>query len=167
MPISGDYLNISSRVPSEGAPPRPPPQSLIRERSPIPWALLQVPQMGPLWKEMPVSRAISTYPSGSQARKPSLQVPFTELPQRGTPHLQRSFQPYLEVPGRWAYSRLLIWAPIKRDAYPQSLPFITFRACSKGALPPGPPNRAPTERDAPSPETPYNNLSELPVNGPP
>jgi len=35
---------------------------------------------GPLWKEMPVSRAFSTYPSGSPAREPSLHVPLTELP---------------------------------------------------------------------------------------
>jgi len=33
--------------------------------------------------------------------------------------------------------------------------------------PPGSTNRAPIERDAPSPETPYNNLSEFPINGPP
>ena len=32
MPVSGDFVNISSRVPSEGAPPRPPPRSLFRER---------------------------------------------------------------------------------------------------------------------------------------
>jgi len=38
MPIPGDNLNISSRVPREGAPPpsRPPQQNLFRERSPIP-----------------------------------------------------------------------------------------------------------------------------------
>ena len=35
---------------------------------------------GPLWKEMPVSRAFGTYPPGSPAREPSLHVPFTELP---------------------------------------------------------------------------------------
>jgi len=40
--------------------------------------------MGLLWKEMSVSRAFSTYPSGSPAREPSFQVPFTELPQRET-----------------------------------------------------------------------------------
>jgi len=38
--------------------------------------------MGPLWKEMPVSRAFSAYPLGSPARELFLQVPFTELPQR-------------------------------------------------------------------------------------
>jgi len=54
-----------------------------------------------------------------------------------------------------------------RDAHPQSLPFIPFRDPSKGAPPPGSPNTAPIERDALSPETPYNNLSEFPVSGPP
>jgi len=63
-------------------------------------ALLQLPQMGPLWKEMPVSRAFITYPSGSPARDPSLQVPFTELRQREILHLQSPFQPYLKVPCR-------------------------------------------------------------------
>jgi len=114
---------------------------------------------------MKVSRAFSTYPSGSPARKPSLQVPFTELPQRETPHLLSPFQPYLKVPDRQAHSRLPNYAPIKWDAQPQSLPFTTFGMPSKGALPPGSPNRAPIERDAPSPETPYDNLSEFPVYG--
>ena len=110
---------------------------------------------GPLWKDT-VYRAFSTYPSGSQAREPSLQVSFTELPQRETLHLQSPFQPYLKVPGRWAHSRLLNWAPVKRDAHPQSLPFITFRSPSKDALSPGSPNRVPIERGAPFPEPPYN-----------
>jgi len=114
---------------------------------------------------MPVSRAFSTYPSRSPARKSSLQVPFTELPQRETPHLQSPFQPHLKVPDRQAHSILPNCTLIKRDAHPQSLPFITFGTPSKGALPPGSPNRAPIERDAPSPETPYDNLSEFPVNG--
>jgi len=110
---------------------------------------------------VPISRAFSKYPSGSPARKLSLQVPFRELPQRETPHLQSPFQPYLKVPDRQAHSRLPNYAPIKLDAHPQSLPFITFRASSKGALPPGSPNRAPRSRD------PYGNLSEFPVNGHP
>jgi len=99
MPISGDFLSISSRVPSsEGAPPRPlhgasleiddpspePPHPALKV--PVRWALLQVPQTGLLWKEMPISKAFSTYPSGSPGREPSLQVPFTEFPQRDTPH---------------------------------------------------------------------------------
>ena len=81
MPASGDFLNISSRIPSEGAPLEAPsteplqremlhPQSPLHPALKVPSrrALLQVPQMGPLWKEMPVSRAFSTYPSGSLAR---------------------------------------------------------------------------------------------------
>jgi len=59
--------------------------------------------------------------------------------------------------------------PIKRDAHPQSLPFVTFRAPSKGAPPLGSPNRPSIERerDAPFPKPPYNYLSEFPDNGPP
>jgi len=47
---------------------------------------------------MPLSRAFSKYPSGSQAREPFPQVPFRELPQRETLLLQSPFQPYLKVP---------------------------------------------------------------------
>jgi len=56
--------------PVKELPPRPPPQSLVKGRDasstepPLPslkvpgrWALLQFPQTGPLWKEMPISRA--------------------------------------------------------------------------------------------------------------
>ena len=73
---------------------KPHPQSPFQPSLKVPGrrALLQVPQRkGPLWKEMPVSRAFSAYPSGSPARKPSLQVPFTELPQRETPHNVRCY----------------------------------------------------------------------------
>jgi len=104
MPISGDYLNISSRVPSEGAPPKatsteprqretPHPQSPLYPSLKVPGrrSLLQVPLTGPLWKEMLVSRAFSTYPPESPAKKPSHQVPFTELPQRETRHLHSPF----------------------------------------------------------------------------
>jgi len=55
-------------------------------------------KLGP-WKEIPISRA-SIYPSGFPARNPSLNVPFTELPQKQTLHFKRTFQPYLKVPGR-------------------------------------------------------------------
>jgi hypothetical protein len=72
------------------------PQSSLHPFLKVPCrqALLQVPQTGSLWKEMPISRAFSTYPSGSPAREPSLQVPFTELPQRETLLPQSPFQPY-------------------------------------------------------------------------
>jgi hypothetical protein len=135
----------------------PPPEPLHPAlKVPGRWALLQVPQTEPLWQEMPVSRAFSKYPSGSLAREPSLQVPFTELPQRETLHLWSPFQPYLKVLGRWAHSRLPNLAFIKRDSHPQSFPFVTFRAPKKGAPPPCSPNRAPIERDAPFPQPPFN-----------
>jgi hypothetical protein len=72
MPVSGDFLNISSRAPSEGAPPEAPsteplqretlhPQSPLHPFLKIPGrqALFQVPQTEPLLKEMPVSRTFS------------------------------------------------------------------------------------------------------------
>jgi len=70
-----------------------------------------------------------------------------------------------QIPGRWAQCRLPSWTPMKRDAHPQSLPYITFRVPSKGAPFPGSPNRAPIEGDAPFPDPPFNYLSEFPVNG--
>jgi hypothetical protein len=90
MPVSRNFLNISFRVSSEGAPPlRPLAQSLFRRdassteppsslKVPGRWALLQVSQTGPLWKEMLVSRAISTYLPGSPVMKSPLQVPLRE-----------------------------------------------------------------------------------------
>ena len=91
---------------------KPHPQSLLHPSLKVPGrrALLQVPQTGPHWKERPVSRAFSTYPSGSTARKSSFQVHFTELPQRETPHIQSSLHPSLKVPGR----RALLQVPQKK-----------------------------------------------------
>ena len=77
---------ISFRVPRKGALPpgslhRAPTEretahllSPFRPYLKVPGrrALLQLPQTGPLWKEMPISRALSTYSSGSQAGRPSL-----------------------------------------------------------------------------------------------
>ena len=49
-------------------------------------------------------------------------------------------------------SRLPSGSPKERDAVLQSLPFITFKVPSKGAVPPGSRNRAHTQRDALFPE---------------
>ena len=132
-------------------------------KSPVDKPSPRFPKRGPYGKRCPSSEPFPHTP----AREPSLQVPFTELPQRETPHLQSPFQPYLKVHDRQAHSRLPSYDPIKWDAHSQSLPFITFGTPSKGALPPVSPNRAPIEKDALSPETPYDNISEFPVNGHP
>jgi len=50
---------------------------------------------------------------------------------------------------------------MERDAHLQNLSYISFRAPRKGASPPGSPNKAPIERDAPFPGPPYNHLSEF------
>ena len=107
-------LNISFGFSSTGAPP---PEALSTE--PLQTETLhsyslihpslkvrsrrdpyQFPLAGPLWKEMPVSRAFSAYPPGSPGRAPSLHVPFTEFPLSEMPYLQSPFQPSLKVPGR-------------------------------------------------------------------
>ena len=44
---------------------------------------------------------------------------------------------------------------------------ISFRISSKGAPPPGSPNRAPIETGAPFPEPSFHYISKFPVNGPP
>jgi len=110
-PYPETFLTYIPGFPMKELPPEAPPheplqREMLHPHSPLHPALkvpgrrtlLQVPKMGPLWKEMPVSRAFSTYPSGSPARQHSLQIPFTELPQRQTLHLQSPFQPYLKVP---------------------------------------------------------------------
>jgi len=38
---------------------------------------------GPLWKNMPVSRAFSSYPSGFPASKPSLHLRLPDFPKEG------------------------------------------------------------------------------------
>ena len=142
-------LNISFGVPCKGAPPswstswnplqRDTPflepsfihlsKSLVYE-PPSRFQVLLSCEGAPMERDA----AFSAYPAGSPAREPFLQVPFTEFPQRVTLHLQSLFQPYL-IPGRWTHSRLPNWAPMERDACPQSLPFITLRASRKGAPP--------------------------------
>ena len=103
---------------------------------------------------MPVSSAFSTYPSGSPAREPSLQAPFKKA-------LTPPPEPLsiIKVPSIWAHSRLPNWASIKRDANPQSLPFITFRAPTKGPPPLSSPNRAPF-REMPRFQSPLRTISQ-------
>ena len=55
----------------------------------------------------------------------------------------------------------------KQTPIPRALLSISFGVPSKGALPPGSPHRAPTERDAPSPEPSFIRLSKSLVNKPP
>jgi len=104
MPVSRAFLNISSRVPSNGAPPQGP---LHWAPSEIDAAFLEPPSRFP--SRAPMERdahlqSLFTYPPRTLAREPSLHSPF---------------QPSLK-----AHSRLSSWAPMKRDACPQNLPFI-------------------------------------------
>jgi hypothetical protein len=91
------FLTYLPRSREKEIPLRPPPRSLFGEterhfihtapfihflKSPVEEPSSRVPKTGPLWKGLPVFRDFSIYPSRSPGREPSLQVPFTELPQR-------------------------------------------------------------------------------------
>jgi hypothetical protein len=73
----------------------PIPRALSTLKVPDRRALLQVPQNGIPYVEMPVHRESSKYPSGSAGGSP-LQVPFIELPQREILHLQSPFSHILK-----------------------------------------------------------------------
>ena len=139
MPISGAYLNISSRDPSEEAPPLPPPWNLFRERCSIPRALFFQLSKSPVDK--PSSRFPKQSPYGKRCPPPEPFLPNLQGPQYGSlpsrfpserdmPHLQSPFQPYLKVPRSSAHSSLPQLSP---HANPQSLPFINLRAPNKEA----------------------------------
>ena len=94
FPYPNHFLSYLPGSPVEEAPPEALSLSLYRVRCSIPRApFILLPKSpvdkpsnrfprGPLWGEMPVSRAFSTYPPGSPAREPFPQIPFTELPRR-------------------------------------------------------------------------------------
>ena len=158
MPISRVFLNISSRVPSEGALPRGPPH----------WAPFLEPPFIRLSKTL-VDEPPSRFPSGApmviDARLQSLLYLSFRVPSKGAlppGSLQRA--PIERCSTSRAPSNHLSKsavgkptpgcpteppAPMKRDARLQSLSFITYRVPSKGAPPPGSLTRAPIERDAP------------------
>jgi len=64
-------------------------------------------------------------------------------------------------------SRFPSGAPIKRDAHLQSLSLHILLDPQEGSPPPGSPNRAPANRDAPFLEPSFNYLSKFPGNGTP
>jgi len=89
-------------------------------------SLLPGSPVGPLWREMLVSRAffyiILRVPSKGAVPPGSL----IELPQRererGGSISRALLHPSHKVPGKWAHSRLPSCAPMKRGARLQSLP---------------------------------------------
>jgi len=101
MPVSGDLFNISSRVSSKGAPLQAPfhgassgrdalhPQNSLYHlsKSPVDEPSSRFPKRGTYGRRCPSPEPLSTYPTESPAREPSLQVLLTVLPQRETLHL--------------------------------------------------------------------------------
>jgi len=109
MPVSGDFLNIYSRVPSEGAPPEAPSMEPFKERFSIPRApfillskfpvdepSFRFPKWDPYGKIYPPPEPFIHILQGPQ--QGSLPSRFSS--QRETLHLQSPFQPYLKVPCR-------------------------------------------------------------------
>jgi hypothetical protein len=78
------------------------------------------PKMESLWKQTPISRALSSISFEVPVKEPSLQIPLTELPQERH-YVSRPFHlsKFLvnEPP-----SRLPSRAPMERDVCLQSLP---------------------------------------------
>jgi hypothetical protein len=181
-PYPETFLTYIPGSPVKELPPRPPPRSLFKERCFIPRAPFI--QLSKSSADEPSSRFPKGGPYGKSCPSPEPFLYILQGPQQGSPpskfplqsshrerererererfHRQSPFQPYLKVPGRWAHSRLPNWAPMKRDAHPQSLPFITLRALSKGAPPPTYPTRAPIER-CPVSRAPFQLSFRVPV----
>jgi len=55
-------------------------------KCPVDEPFSRFPKQGPYGRRCLSPELVSTYPTGSPAREPSLQVPITELPQRETLH---------------------------------------------------------------------------------
>ena len=91
------------------------------------------PTMGPLWKQMPISRALlgtsfgvpskGALPPGSPLRAPSL---------RGVLFPDPFFICLSKSPAYESPSRFTSGAPMERDAHLQSFFYTTFRVPSKG-----------------------------------
>jgi hypothetical protein len=114
---------------------------------------LQAPQRGPLWRDMPISRA---YFNTSLQFFIKILVTkeillFSQRPQ------ERNVPPC--SPNTWP-----LW---KQTLISRALLSISFGGPSKGALPSVSPYRAPTERNAPFLESSFNHLSKSLVNAPP
>jgi hypothetical protein len=83
IPVSGDFLNIYSRVSSEGSPPEGPPTSLFKERSPIPRAPCIQLSESPL--DEPSSRFSKWGPYGKRHPSPEPFLHILQGPQQASP----------------------------------------------------------------------------------
>jgi hypothetical protein len=114
---------------------------------------LQVSQRGPLWRELPVSRAYFNT---------SLQFLIKGL-------LMKEIFLFSQRPQEWNVPPCSpkTWPLWKQMPISRALLSISFGVPSKGALPPGSPHRAPTERETPFPKSSFIHLSKSLANAPP
>jgi len=108
---------------------------------------LQVPQWGPLWRELPISRTFFYMSFEFLIKVIPIKRDFTLLSKA----IGKEHSPMFPKMGP-------LW---KRTPISRALLNIFFRVPSKGALPPDSPYRAPTERDA-LPEPSFIHLSKSP-----
>jgi hypothetical protein len=185
-PISRALLSISFGVPSKGALLPHSPHRAPSERD----TLFPEPSFIHLSKSM-VHKPPSRFPSGTPIERDaciqtlvyiSSRVPRKEARSPGSPHRAPSDRDATLLPTgidtpfpepSICLSKSLVNKPTPGcptkpplREMPVSRPFlyISFRAPSNGAPPPGSPNRAPIDIDALFPEPSFNYLSQFPVN---
>jgi hypothetical protein len=165
------YLSESSaKVPLVDLPQRergapfPEPSFTCLSKSPF-----QVHPTGPLWREMPITRAFfyisfrvpskGALPPGSSLRAPI---------ERDAVFPEPSVTCLSKYPVKDSPLQVLPAGPLWREI-PVTIAFfyISFRVTCKGALPPGSTLRAPIERDAPFPKPSFTHLSKTPGKEPP
>ena len=138
-PNSRALLNIFFGVPSKGVlPPGPlhevPQREMPRFYSPPsfifcspryePRSRFQVPHShtGPLWREMPISRAFLNNP-GSPVEEPPFKALSIEPLQREMLNPYSPLHPSLKVPGRQALFQVPQWGPYAKG-YPSPQPLL-------------------------------------------
>ena len=102
---------------------------------------------GPCGERCPYPEPFLTYLPGSPVKEP----PSTEPLQRETLHFKSPLYPSLKVPGRWAPFQVPQQGPYEKRC-PSPEPFLhIFQDPQQRSPPPGSPNRAPIDWDAPEP----------------
>ena len=146
MPASGDLPKVSSSIPVNELLLRPHPRSLFKKRGrqfihrapfihlnvPSTGALPQFPQSGTPMRRDARLQSLLYISLRVPARKPPLQVPFTELPQSEWLHPQSPFQPITKSPVEVPTQGCPTEPPEERCPSPEPS-FITFRVPGKGA----------------------------------
>ena len=107
---------------------------------------------GPLWREMPISRALINISSRVPSKGALPKGPLHSLLREKCSIPRASFIRISNFLVDEPHSRFPSGAPVERDAHLQSLFYLSSRVPIKVALPPVSLHRAPIEREAAPPE---------------